>query len=271
MIVFDEVRFGYPGASGPALDSVSLRLERGRIVGLLGKNGSGKSTLARLSNALLLPSSGAVIVDGMDTRAADLVWDVRARVGFIQQNPENQIVGTVVEEDVAFGPENLGVPHDELRRRVDEALALVGLDGFQRWEPHMLSDGQKQRLAIAGALAMRPSFLIADEPTAMLDPVGRADVLEVLRSLRDQGVGVLHITHHLEDVHDADLAIVLEEGRVVFAGVPDELVSDPERAESLGIELPDEVLLADELQRAGAPVPQGWPAPERIVEALWPS
>lgn len=268
MVVFENVGFRYPGAHVAALEGVSVSVRPGQLVALLGPNGSGKSTLARLGNALLSPTSGRVTVDGMDTADDGAIWDIRARVGFIQQNPENQIVGTIAEEDVAFGPENLGVAPAEIRVRVDEALDAVGLSGFQRREPHMLSEGQKQRLAIAGALAMRPAYLIADEPTALLDPVGRSDVLEALRRLRGQGVGVLHVTHHLEDVLDADRVLVLSAGAVAFDGTPDGLVSDPARAIDLGIELPAEVLLADALRHGGVPVPSSYPSAEKIVEAL---
>lgn len=268
VIVFENVGFRYPGARTAALEGVSVSVRPAELVALLGPNGSGKSTLVRLSNALLSPTSGRVTVDGMDTADEDAVWDIRERVGFIQQNPENQIVGTIAEEDVAFGPENLGVAPAEIRVRVDEALEAVGLAGFQRREPHMLSEGQKQRLAIAGALAMRPAYLVADEPTAMLDPVGRADVLRALRGLRHQGVGVLHVTHHLEDVLDADRVLVLASGAIAFDGTPGELVGDPERALGLGIELPAEVLLADALRRGGVRVPAGHPSAEEIAEAL---
>lgn len=271
MIVFEQTGFVYPGATAPAVDGVSVAVEPGTLLALLGANGSGKSTLARLGNALLVPSAGSVLVDGMDTRDEDAVWDIRSRVGFIQQNPENQIVGTIAEEDVAFGPENLGVPPGEIRSRVDDALDAVGLAGFQRREPHMLSGGQKQRLAIAGALAMHPSYLIADEPTAMLDPAGRADVLAALRDLRSRGVGVLHITHHLADVLDADRVLVLSGGGTIFDGTPARLLEDPVRALAMGIELPPEVLLADELRRAGLRLPDGPLGPEELVEALWDS
>ncbi|MHB1018132.1 MAG: energy-coupling factor transporter ATPase [Coriobacteriia bacterium] len=271
MILFEQAGFTYPGAAVPAVDGVSLAVEPGMLIALLGSNGSGKSTLARLGNALLIPSFGAVIVDGMDTRDEDAVWDIRSRVGFIQQNPENQIVGTIAEEDVAFGPENLGVPPREIRVRVDDALEAVGLAGFQRREPHMLSGGQKQRLAIAGALAMRPAYLIADEPTAMLDPLGRADVLRALRDLRSAGVGIVHITHHLDDVIDADRVIVLSRGSAVFDGTPGQLLADPGRALEMDIEMPGQVLLAAELRDAGIELPGGHPGPEEIVEALWRS
>ncbi|MDY0341632.1 MAG: energy-coupling factor transporter ATPase [Coriobacteriia bacterium] len=271
MIVFEQTGFSYPGSVVPAVHDVSVTVEPGVLVALLGANGSGKSTLARLVNALLVPSTGSVFVDDMDTRDEDAVWSIRSRVGFIQQNPENQIVGTIAEEDVAFGPENLGVPPEEIRLRVDEALDAVGLAGFQRREPHMLSGGQKQRLAIAGALAMRPAYLVADEPTAMLDPVGRADVLSALRDLRSRGVGVVHITHHLADVLDADRVIVLSSGGTVFDGTPAELIEDPGRALRMGIELPAEVLLADELRRGGVSLPGGRLDPVELVEALWRS
>ncbi len=271
MIELREVSVTYPGADRPALDAVSLRVDPGETVALLGPNGSGKSTLARLCNALLLPSTGVASVDGMDTVDPGRVWDIRSRVGFVQQNPDNQIVGTVVEEDVAFGPENLGVPTQELRGRVDAAIAAVGLTGLERREPHLLSEGQKQRLAIAGALALQPAYLVLDEPTAMLDGAGRADVLDTLRALRSSGVGIVHITHHLEDVVDADRAVVLVNGRIVFEGGPLDLFADPDLATSLGVELPPLAILVRELRESGIDIPPGIPSPELIAEAIWPS
>lgn len=271
MIEISHVSVTYPGAERPALDDVSLRVQPGRMLALLGPNGSGKSTLARLCNALLLPQAGTVCVDGIGTSDAATLWDVRSRVGFVQQNPENQIVGTVVEEDVAFGPENLGVPTADLRGRVDAALDAVGLTGLERREPHLLSEGQKQRLAIAGALALEPSYLVLDEPTAMLDGAGRADVLDALAGLRARGVGLVHITHHLEDVLSADEVVVLDQGRVAFTGTPGDLLAEPLRAKALGIELPPVVVLAEELRARGVPVSrEAWSA-EAVVEALWPS
>ena len=266
-----DVNFIYPGAERPALDGVSLSVGPGQSVAVLGPNGSGKSTLARMCNALLLPSSGVVTVDGMDTTDISLVWEVRSRVGFVQQNPENQIVGTVAEEDVAFGPENLGVPTPELRVRVDAALAAVGLTGLERREPHLLSEGQKQRLAIAGALALRPSYLVLDEPTAMLDGVGRSDVLAVIGRLRSSGVGIVHVTHHLGDVLDADTVLILGEGRIVHRCTPTELASDPERAAALGVDVPPELVMVHALRDGGAHIPEGPVTGELIVEALWPS
>jgi energy-coupling factor transport system ATP-binding protein len=263
-----DVRFVYPGAERPALDRVSLSLEPGRTIGLLGPNGSGKSTLVRLMNALLLPTGGSVTVDGMGTDDEALVWTIRSRVGFVQQNPDNQIVGTVAEEDVAFGPENLGVPPEELRERVDAALAAVGLTGLERREPHLLSEGQKQRLAIAGALALQPSYLVLDEPTAMLDGAGRSDVLTALTGLRSRGVGVVHVTHHLEDVMDADRAIVLADGRIAYDGSPLELAGDPALAAGLGIDVPPIIVLADALRREGLAIPRTAVTAEGVVEAL---
>lgn len=269
MIEIRDVSVSYPGAGRPALSDVSLTVAPGELVALLGANGSGKSTLMRLCNALLQPDAGWVAVDGLDARDESNLWAIRSRVGFVQQNPENQIVGTVVEEDVAFGPENLGVPADELRTRVDHALAQTGLTGFERREPHLLSEGQKQRLAIAGALALRPAYLLLDEPTAMLDGCSRAGVLGVLGRLRGQGVGMLHITHHLEDVADADKVVVLSAGHVAYAGSLDPLLWDQDLADSLGIEVPAMARLAAALRPGGIEFERALPTPEDVGVALW--
>lgn len=271
MIELRDVRVVYPGAEHPALDGVSLTVAPGETLAVLGANGSGKSTLVRLMNALLLPSAGSVHVDGMDTTDEASVWGIRSRVGFVQQNPDNQIVGTVAEEDVAFGPENLGVPQPELRRRVDDALAAVGLTGYERREPHLLSEGQKQRLAIAGALALEPAYLVLDEPTAMLDGLGRAGVLDAIEALRVRGVGIVHVTHHLEDVLAADRAVVLDRGSIVFEGSPLGLVGDLETACSLGMDVPPVIVMARALRVAGVDLPPGAVTAEEIVEALWRS
>jgi energy-coupling factor transport system ATP-binding protein len=269
VIELHDVRLVYPGAERAALDGVSLTVAPGQAVALLGPNGSGKSTLARLCNGLLLPTEGRVAVDGMDTRDDDRVWDIRSRVGYVQQNPENQIVGTVVEEDVAFGPENLGIPPAELRTRVDDALRAVGLSGLERREPHLLSEGQKQRLAIAGALALGPGYLLLDEPFAMLDGVGRDEVSTVLEALRSRGVGLLHITHHLADVAEADRAVVLREGRVAFDGTPGDLLGSPDHAGELGIDVPPEARLTAALRGRGFDVPPEALDAESILDALW--
>jgi energy-coupling factor transport system ATP-binding protein len=270
MIEITEVTFTWPGASTPALRGVTLRVGPGETVALLGANGSGKSTLARLCDGLLLPGSGTVSVDGIDTTDPDRTWEVRSRVGLVLQDPEDQIVGTVVEEDVAFGPENLGVPRDELRRRVDEALAVTGLTGLERREPHLLSEGQKQRLAIAGALAMRPAYLVLDEPVAMLDPAGRAAVLGVVHRLAtEEGTGVLHVSHRLADVADADRAVVLVAGEVAYDGSAAGLFGDAPLLARAGLALPPIGELAEALRARGVAVPIDAVTPEAVVAALW--
>lgn len=270
MIELRDVTFTWPGAPAPAVQHVSLTLAPGETVALLGANGSGKSTLAKLFDGLLLPGSGSVTVDGMDTCDPALAWDVRARVGLVLQDPDDQLVGTVVEEEVAFGPENLGVPVDELRRRVEESLAAVGLKGMERREPHLLSQGQKQRLAIAGALAMRPAYLVLDEPVAMLDESGRRDVLGVVRRLvHDEGRGVIHISHRLADIADADRAVVLSEGRVVFEGTPRALFADPEIMRAAGLAPPPLSVLVAALRARGVDVEATAATPEEVVAALW--
>lgn len=270
MIEFHDVSFTYPGAEEPALMGVSLRLAPGETVVLAGANGSGKSTLAMLCNGLLIPTAGSVTVDGIDTADSGSAFEVRSAVGLVLQNPDNQIVGTVVEEDVAFGPENLGVDPGELRTRVDGALSAVGLSGLARREPHLLSEGQKQRLAIAGALAMGCRHIVFDEPTAMLDPCGRSDVLALMDDLRERGHAVLHITHHLDDVARADRVVALSEGQVSFVGTPGELMSDASLLATLGLELPPLAAVAAELRTRGYHVPTAPRDASALVEALWP-
>lgn len=270
MIVFDDVSYVYPAAEegAAALDGVTFSVGAGEHVAVLGANGSGKSTLVRLANGLLSPSGGRVTVDGMDTQDPDRAWDIRSRVGMVFQDPDNQIVATTVEEDVAFGPENLGVPAPELRVRVDEALDAVGLTGLEPREPHQLSGGQRQRLAIAGALALRPSYLVLDEPTSMLDLQGRADVLSAIRRQIAAGRGVLHVTHHLADASAADRVIVLAEGRIAYAGHPGGIVGDEEGLAPLGLALPPIGRFAAELRVLGVPVPQEAMNAESVVAAL---
>jgi len=271
MLEFSGVSYDYPGhgADQMALADMTCSIGQGEIVALLGANGSGKSTLVRLSNGILVPSAGIVRVDGISTDDDERIWDVRSRVGVVFQDPDNQIVGTVVEEEVAFGPENLGVGRDELRSRVDEALTAVGLTGLERREPHLLSGGQKQRLAIAGALAMRPEYLVLDEPTSMLDPAGRADVLAIIDRLRVSGTGILHVTHHLADALAADRVLVLDKGRLVFQGLPDELVSGTLDLTALGLYLPAAMRFADELRRQGIALSTLARDASSIGEALW--
>lgn len=271
-IRFDSVSYSYGSPTGDieALRDVDVSIAPGELVAVLGRNGSGKSTLALLANGLLTPGSGSVYVDGISTTDEEHVWDVRRRVGVVFQNPDNQIVGTVVEEDVAFGPENLGVPREELRLRVESALETVGLAGLERREPHLLSGGQKQRLAIAGVLALDPAYLVFDEPTAMLDPAGRADVLALIERLRRDGHGIVHITHSLADVASADRAVVLSAGSVVFDGAPLDLLGDPHRLETWGLELPPLDRMLAELRELGVELPSEADEPAYIVGALWP-
>ncbi len=272
MLRFDEIAYSYHdgGLEVPALEGVSFAVEPGREVAVLGANGSGKSTLARLANGILLPKAGSVTVDGIDTRDESRMRDVRQSIGVVFQHADDQIVATTVEDDVAFGPENLGLPRAELRSRVDEALAAVGLTGLERREPHLLSGGQKQRLAIAGVLAMRSRYIVLDEPASMLDPDGRSDVLAIVAALRAAGHGILHITHDLADVADADAVVVLHGRSVAFLGSVKELFARPKLLARCGLELPPIARLAAELRLLGAPLDAGVASPEGLVEALWP-
>jgi energy-coupling factor transport system ATP-binding protein len=272
VIVFDSVDFAYPGEGARrALTGVSLTVEPGELLAIAGSNGSGKSTLARLADGLLRPTAGTVTVDGIVTSDDDTVWDVRSLVGMVFQDPDDQIVGTVVEEDVAFGPGNLGVERSELRRRVDDALAAVGLSGFARREPHLLSEGQKQRVAIAGALAMSPAYLVLDEPTAMLDPSGRRFALGLIDGLAHRdGHGVIHISHDVAGIARADRVVVLEAGGVIYDGAPGGLLSDREMLERAGLALPDIALLAEALRGLGARLPVTVMDAEGLVDSLWP-
>jgi energy-coupling factor transport system ATP-binding protein len=269
LIEFSHTTHVYPNSGRPALSDVSLRLEPGEHVAVLGGNGSGKSTLVRLANGLLLPTKGSVTVDGIDTHDPRRTREIRERVGIVFQHPDDQIVATSVEDDVAFGPENLSLPRAELRERVDEALTAVGLTGLESREPHLLSGGQKQRLAIAGALAMRPSYLILDEPTSMLDPVGRADVLSILRALGAGSTGILHVTHDIADILEADRAVVLDEGALAWEGPVRGLLGEGALLERCGLELPAISQLALGLNEAGFPVALDASSAAEIVEALW--
>ena len=260
MIQTDALSFSYPVEEGQrrttALDNVTLSIEKGSFVVVLGHNGSGKSTLAKHMNAVLLPSGGAVYVEGMDTKKEELLLEIRRRVGMVFQNPDNQIVANVVEEDVAFAPENLGVPTAEIRRRVDDALAAVGMTEFTRHAPHLLSGGQKQRVAIAGVIAMEPECIVLDEATAMLDPSGRREVLDTVHRLnRERGITVVHITHHMSEAEDADRVIVMDDGRIALDGTPKEVFTQVEALRSMGLTVPDTVDLLDRLRKDGLDVP----------------
>lgn len=253
----------------PALRNVSLDVRRGEFLAVIGHNGSGKSTLAKLLNAILLPTEGKVLVEGMDTSDEELVYEIRRRVGMVFQNPDNQIVATIVEDDVAFGPENLGVPPAEIRQRVDDALRAVGMYEFRGAEPHKLSGGQKQRVAVAGVIAMRTDCIIFDESTAMIDPRGRREVLETAQRLcREMGITVVMITHFMEEAVQADRVVVLDGGRVAAEGVPSEVFADSALLRRTGLELPFAAKLAETVRTAGVPLPDGLLTPESVADAL---
>ena len=260
MIKTQDLAFTYPGTEDQvntrALRGVDVAIERGSFVVILGHNGSGKSTLAKTFNAVLLPSGGKVYVEGMDTMDESLLLEIRRRVGMVFQNPDNQIVANVVEEDVAFAPENLGVPSAEIRKRVDDALEAVGMTQFVKHAPHLLSGGQKQRIAIAGVLAMKPECIVLDEATAMLDPIGRREVLAAVEKLnREQGNTVVLITHHMNEAEHADRVIVMNDGLVVMDGKPREVFTRKKELEDIGLAVPDTVSLLFSLREAGMDVP----------------
>ena len=267
-----DLRFSYPAAEGVTpvvLDGVDLKIRAGSFVAVLGHNGSGKSTLAKHMNAILLPTGGAVYVDGMDTADDDLLLDIRRTVGMVFQNPDNQIVANVVEEDVAFAPENLGVPPEEIRRRVDDALKTVGMYEFREHAPHLLSGGQKQRVAIAGVLAMAPRCIVLDEPTAMLDPVGRREVMDTIKKLnRTAGVTVVLITHHMDEAAQADRLVVMSKGQVVADGTPKEVFSHVEALKSVGLTVPETVELCWALRKDGLDLPLDALSDEECAQAL---
>ena len=254
----EDVSYQYEPDARPAVSHVTLEVERGSFVAVLGHNGSGKSTLAKLMNALFLPTEGRVLVCGMDTLTEEKVWNIRRHAGMVFQNPDNQIVANVVREDVAFGLENLGVPQDEMVRRVEAALSAVRMSEFAETAPHMLSGGQKQRVAIAGALAMEPELIIMDEATAMLDPSGRAEVLATVRKLnREKGMTVVWITHFMEEAAVADRLIVMNDGSVAMEGTPRQVFSRVNEIKALGLDVPPMAELAQTLRDKGLPLPEG--------------
>ncbi len=252
-----------------AIDEVSLDIEPGQFIAILGHNGSGKSTLAKHMNALLVPSDGTMWVDGMDTKEDEHLWDVRQSAGMVFQNPDNQIIGTVVEEDVGFGPENLGVPTEEIWQRVEDSLKAVGMIEYRHHSPNKWSGGQKQRVAIAGVMAMRPKCIVLDEPTAMLDPNGRKEVLRSVMELRKrEHITVILITHYMEEVVDADHVFVMDHGHVVMQGTPREIFSQVDTLKHYRLDVPQVTILADELRKRGLDIPAGVLKKEELVEIL---
>lgn len=262
-------RYGEDPGAPAALRGVDLRLEEGQFIALLGPNGCGKTTLGKHLNALLLPSEGKVRVDGLDTSEPENLWEIRRRVGMVFQDPDRQMVASVVEEEVAFGPENLGVPPEEIRRRIGWALEALEIEALRRGEPHLLSGGQKQRVAIASVLVMEPRYLVMDEPTAMLDPVGRREVLDAVRTLRrDHGLTVLYVTHHMEEVMEADRVVVLEDGKVALDLPPAELFAHSAELRRLGLDVPPVPDLAERLRAGGLDLPAGLLDEDGLVEAV---
>ena len=270
MLRVQQVKFRYdPEAPRYAVDGVSLELRRGEFVAVLGANGCGKSTLAKHLNAILLPEAGTVLVEDMDTRNEDHLYDIRQKVGMVFQNPDNQIVATIVEEDVAFAPENLGVPPAEIRTRIDEAMKLAGIYEKRHAAPYKLSGGQKQRVAIAGVIAMRPDCLVFDEATAMLDPHGRGQVMRTIRHLREAGIAIVAITHYMEEAAQADRVLVMNGGRIVMEGTPEQVFSQTGRLHSYHLDVPQAAELRDALTAAGIDMPENVITPDRCAEELY--
>ncbi|MBQ7418699.1 MAG: energy-coupling factor transporter ATPase [Acidaminococcaceae bacterium] len=252
-----------------ALEQIDLQIMPGEFVAVIGANGSGKSTLARHLNALLLPTEGSVKINGMDTMEEDNLWMIRQQIGMVFQNPDNQIVAAIVEEDVAFGPENIGVPADEIRKRVDEALRIVDMEAYRTHAPHLLSGGQKQRVAIAGTLALGSECIVLDEPTAMLDPRGRREILATMKRLnKEKNITVVYITHFMTEAMEADRVVVMNKGKIAFQGTPAEVFSRVDELEKMGLEAPMASKFAFELKKSGAKLPKGIITNEGLAEAL---
>lgn len=252
-----------------AIKDINISIRKGEHLVILGHNGSGKSTLAKLMNGLLLPTKGDVYVNGMNTKDEDKIWHIRETAGMVFQNPDNQLVATIVEEDVAFGPENLGVPPEEIRKRVDEALEIVEMTEYKKHAPHLLSGGQKQRVAIAGILAMRPECIILDEPTAMLDPNGRKEIINTIKKLnKEEHKTIVHITHYMDEAVEADRILVIKKGQIVMEGTPREIFSQVEKVKALGLDVPQVTELAYELKKEGINIDNSILTVEELVNAL---
>lgn len=273
MIEVKDVCFVYPGNSEnksvTALSDINLHINKGEFVGIIGHNGSGKSTLSKLLNAIIFPTAGDVIINGLNPKDHEHLWDIRQTAGMVFQNPDNQLVATIVEEDVAFGPENLGVPSLEIRERVDRALATVDMQAYAHQKPHQLSGGQKQRIAIAGILAMEPECIIFDEPTAMLDPSGRREVMETIRKLnQEKNMTIIHITHYMSEIINADRIIVLDAGKIVMEGTPVEIFKNVSALKKIGLDVPQMTELAYELRKEGMNIKDSILSIDEMVDAL---
>lgn len=272
IIKIEDLVFEYQKTAGDepvrAIDDITLSVKKGSFTAILGKNGSGKSTLAKNLNGLLLPTGGVIYVNGYDTADDEHIWDVRQSAGMVFQNPDNQLVSAIVEDDVAFGPENLGIDPAEIRRRVDKALDDVNMGEYKGKPPHLLSGGQKQRVAIAGVIAMKPSCIIFDEPTAMLDPKGRGEIMHIISELHDEGITVILITHFMEEAVDADRVIIMNEGKIFLDGTPEEVFAQREKVLSVNLDIPMVVELADKLRARGIKVPENIIRMEEMVEYL---
>lgn len=268
IIEIKNLSFQYEGSSKKVLKNLNIDIKEREFICVLGHNGSGKSTLAKLINAQYIPTEGDILVGNMNTKDDDSLWDIREMCGMVFQNPDNQLVATIVEEDVAFGPENLGVPREELRKRVDECLELVGMSEYKRHSPALLSGGQKQRIAIAGILAMNPKCLLMDEPTAMLDPQGRKDILNTVLKLREMGKTIIHITHYMEECVNADRIIVINEGDVVLEGTPREVFSNVEQMKEIGLDVPEPTEISYLLNKSNINVRADVLTVDELVEAL---
>ena len=268
IIEIKNLSFQYEGSSKKVLKNLNIDIKEGEFICVLGHNGSGKSTLAKLINAQYIPTEGDILVGNMNTKDDDSLWDIREMCGMVFQNPDNQLVATIVEEDVEFGPENLGVPREELRKRVDECLELVGMSEYKRHSPALLSGGQKQRIAIAGILAMNPKCLLMDEPTAMLDPQGRKDILNTVLKLREMGKTIIHITHYMEECVNADRIIVINEGDVVLEGTPREVFSNVEQMKEIGLDVPEPTEISYLLNKSNINVRADVLTVDELVEAL---
>jgi energy-coupling factor transport system ATP-binding protein len=273
IIEFENVTYEYEKLDNiiqeKALNNLNIEVNQGEFLVILGRNGSGKSTLAKHINALLLPSSGNVTVDGIDTKDLNRIWDIRSKTGMVFQNPDNQIIATIVEEDVAFGPENLGVPSEQIRIDVDEALKMVDMYEYRKHEPHLLSGGQKQRVAIAGTLAMKPNCIVFDESTAMLDPAGRKEVIKIIKKLNSENnITAILITHYMEEAIEADRIIVLEEGNVIKEGTPRQIFEDVNTMKEIGLDVPEVTELAHELNKNGINISKNILTVDELVDEL---